>query len=407
MKGWMLVLCGTCFALSAQAALALTAETAARLAREQNPELVAARSLIEESQARTLSTGRLANPELQTEIAGGQDWEGRVSVGITQRFPLTARLRLERELSALDVELARLEVRERERQIEVATRKAFYELAAARASIAQAQRQTALAQAFAESIAQGLPQGFGSQLDADQAALAAGTLHASGGSLRSLEIAAAAQLNTLLGRSADAPISVNDSLDLPKEIPAKRPVGVRADLLLAEAAVRAGAAEVSLAKASRWEDVSVGGFVEGERFRDEPVGIEPEALVGIQFSMPLPIWQNGSGKVTEKQAAQRRQAQKLQALRFSIHNEALAAYSILATRYQSAWDLTWKLVPAAQKQVADAEAAYARAELDITTVFRTREKLVEIEATALEARKNYFVAYAEWLAALGETSTQP
>lgn len=140
MKGWMLVLCGTCFALSAQAALALTAETAARLAREQNPELVAARSLIEESQARTLSTGRLANPELQTEIAGGQDWEGRVSVGITQRFPLTARLRLERELSALDVELARLEVRERERQIEVATRKAFYELAAARASNAQAQR---------------------------------------------------------------------------------------------------------------------------------------------------------------------------------------------------------------------------------------------------------------------------
>ncbi|MEX1117364.1 MAG: TolC family protein [Terrimicrobiaceae bacterium] len=393
--------------LSAHAEISLTAEAAAKLAREKNPELVAARNLIEEAQARTFIVGRLANPELSAEIAGGQDFEGRVSVGITQRFPLTARLRLERELSAIDVEIARLEVRNRERQIEVAARSAFYELASARSSIAQARQQSALAQAFAETIAEGVPQGFGSQIDGGQAALEAETLRTAGESLRSLEADAAGQLNTLLGRSADAPIVIKDPLDLPKAMPAKRAVGVRADLLLAEAAVRSGATGVSLAKASRWDDVGVGVFIEGERFADEPEGIEPEALVGIQFSMPLPIWQNGSGKVAEKQAAQTRLAKKLEALRFSIRNEALAAHAILSARHRSAMDLTSKLVPAARKQVTDAEAAYARGEIDITTVFRTREKLVEIEANALESRKNYFVAYAEWIATLGEPSTQP
>ena len=407
MRYLLLLFLFTTVPFSVQAEILLTADTAAKLAREQNPELVAARNLIEEAQARTRITGRLANPELGTEIAGGQDFEGRVSIGITQRFPLTARLRIERELSSIDIEMARLEVQNREQQIDVAARKAFYDLASARSSIAQARTQTALAQAFAETIAKGIPQGFESQLDGDQAALEAETLRAAGESLRSLEIATAARLNTLLGRTADAPIMIKDSLDLPKAIPAKRAIGVRADLLLAEAAVRAGATEVSLAQANRWDDIGVGVFVEGERFADEPEGIQPEALIGIQFSVPLPIWQNGSGKVAEKQAAQTRQAQKLEALHFTIRNEALAAHAILAARYQSAMDLTSKLVPAAEKQVADAEAAYARGELDITTVFRTREKLVEIEATALEARKNYFVAYAEWLAALGDTSAQP
>lgn len=407
MRYWHLLLLLTVSSLSARAELSLSAEAAAKMARENNPELVAVRNRIEEARARTFITGRLTNPELQTEIAGGQDFEGRLSVGITQRFPLTARLRLERELSAIDVEIARLEVQNRERQIEVAARTAFYELASARSSIAQARQQSALAQAFAETIAKGIPQGFGSQLDGDQATLEVETLRAAGESLRSLETAAAARLNTLLGRSADAPIVIKDSLDLPKVIPAKRAMRVRADLLLAEAAVRSGATEVSLAKASRWDDIGVGVFVEGERFRDEPEGIEPVALVGIQFSVPLPIWQNGSGKVAEKQAAQVRQAQKLEALRFTIRNEVLAAHAILSARYQSAMLLTSKLVPAAQKQVTDAEAAYSRGELDITTVFRTREKLFEIEATALEARKNYFVAYAEWLATLGQTSSQP
>ncbi len=385
---------------------ALDAETAAKMARTDNPELAAARNLIAEAEARTFSTGRLSNPELGTEIAGGQDFEGRVSIGITQRFPLTGRLRFERELSALELEMARMEVNERERQIEVAARSAFYELVAARSSIALAREQTALSDSFAKSINEGVGQGFGSKLDAEQAQLAADTQRANQEALRSQEIESAARLNTLLGRPADSPLATKESLDLPKVIPASRAVGTRPDLQLAELSVRAGATDVSLAKANRWDDVGVGLFIEGERFRDEPEGIEPEALVGIQFSVPLPFWQNGSGKVAEREAARQRKSQQLAALRFAVCNEALSAHQIMAARFKSALQITAKLVPAAYEQVTASEAAYRCGELDIQSVFLARERLATIEAAAIDARKNYFLSYSQWIGVLGDPSTK-
>lgn len=385
----------------------LDAETAAKIARTENPEMAAARSLVAEAEARTRTTGRLSNPELETTVAGGQDFEGRVSMGITQRFPLTGRLKFERELSRLDVEMARLEVEERARQIEVAARSAFYELVAARASIALAKQQSALSETFAKSIDEGVTQGFGSKLDAQQARLAADTLRAAEGSLVSTEIDAASRLNGLLGRPANSPVTVKESLDLPKTIPASRPMGIRADLKLAELAVEAGTEEVSLAKATRWDDVGVGLFVEGERFRDEPEGIEPEALVGIQFSVPLPFWQNGSGKVAEREAAKTRKAQQLEALRFKVRNDALSAYQIMAARHKSAAEISAKLVPAAREQVTASEAAYRRGELDIQAVFLARERLAAIEATALEAQKNYYLSYSQWIGALGDRPSKP
>ncbi len=401
----MLLLAVTAFPAGAE--LSLTAEAAAKMAGEKNPEIMAARFLIAQSQARTRTTGRLANPELSTEIAGGQDFEGRVSIGLTQRFPLTARLRIERELSAIDVQVARLEVQNRQRQIAVSARTACYELTAARQAIALVREHAALADAFAKSIGDGVSQGFGSLLDGQQALLAADMLRSREASLRAQEITAAARLNSLLGRPADAAVTVNESLVLPREIPARRPTGIRPDLQLAEMSVRAGASDISLAKANRWDDVGVGVFVEGERFRDEPDGIEPEALVGVQFNVPLPFWQNGAGRVAEKEASLMHKTQQLDALRFAAESEVITAYQVMTSRHRAAAQMEDRLVPAARQQVTDAEGAYGRAELDITRIFAARERLAEIESAALDARKNFFLSYSEWLGTLGEPPVKP
>ncbi len=401
------LVCFALFIVPAAAGPVLTADSVADLARAQNPELQAARGFIAEAQARTRATGRMSNPELETELAGGQGFEGRVSVGVTQRFPLTARLRLERDLAGIEVEMARLEVEERERQIAVSARSAFYELAAIRSARVLARRQTKLADTFAKTIRDGVTQGFGSGFDADQAALLAETLRLAEESLRTEEIVAAAELNGLLGRQADAVLAVNELPGLPGAIPGSRPPGRRADLLLAEMALKAGATDVSLARANRWEDVGVGLFVEGERFRDEPDGIEPEALVGIQFNVPLPLWQNGAGRVAEKEARQSRRSLQLEALRFALRNEVLGARQVLSVRHRAAVQLQNELVPAAGKQVTEAEAAYGRGELEVGAVFRAVERLAEIELSALEARKKYFLAYAVWLGAMGEPNRKP
>ena len=88
----------------------LSVESAVEIAIHENKELSSARLLVNEALGRARKAGVLSNPELEMEVAGGQDFEGRVMAGITQRFPLTARLRLERQLSDLDVKMADLEV---------------------------------------------------------------------------------------------------------------------------------------------------------------------------------------------------------------------------------------------------------------------------------------------------------
>jgi len=385
----------------------LTADSAVAMAIKGNKELSAARFLVQEAEGRAHGAGKLPNPELETEVAGGQDLEGRVIAGIMQKFPLTGRLRLERQLSDLDMRMAKLEVREKEWLLTLAVRKAFYELAAAREAVAISSRQAEWADAFTKSVAEGVDTGFRSKLDLQEAMLSASNLHAKADSLRVLEIESSARLNEWLGLPADAVVILSQNLILPKSVPSPKPAGKRADLELAEMAVQTGETNISLSKATRWDDVGVGLFVEGERFRDDPTGIEPEALAGVKLTIPLPLWQNGSGRVAEKEAARQRLSTRLDSLRFAVQNQVLSTYRVMSLRFRSASHFGEKILSTANGHLRDCEAAYARGEVDLQAVFRARDRLAEVELSDLEARKSYFLAYSEWLGALGESKTNP
>ena len=393
--------------LRAEQSPTLTADSAVAMAIKGNKELSAARFLVQEAEGRADGAGKLPNPELETEVAGGQDLEGRVIAGIMQKFPLTGRLRLERQLSDFDVQMARLEVREKEWLLTLAVRKAFYELATAREAVAISSRQAEWADAFTKSVAEGVDTGFRSKLDLQEAMLSASNLHAKADSLRVLEMESSARLNEWIGLPADAVVILSQNLSLPKAVPSRKPPGTRVDLELAEMAVQPGETNISLSKAIRWDDVGVGLFVEGERFRDDPTGIEPEALAGVKLTIPLPLWQNGSGRVAEKEAARQRLSARLDSLRFAVQNQVLSTYRVMALRFQSASQFGEKVLSTANGHLRDCEAAYARGEVDLQAVFRARDRLAEGELSDLEARKAYFLAYSEWLGALGESKTNP
>ncbi len=397
----ILILFFLSYMMAAQEPIGLTAESSVAFALKGNKELVAARFLVQEAGGRARGAGRLPNPELETEVAGGRDFEGRVMAGVLQRFPLTGRLRFERELSGLDVRIAGLEVGEKEWQLAVATRKAFYEFVAAREAVAVSGRQADLAAAFTKSLAEGVETGFRSKLDLQEAKLSESSLHAKVEALRGFEMEASARLSECLGLGAESAFAVNESLTLPSSIPSARPAGKRADLELAQLLLRSGETSVSLSQATRWEDVGVGLFVEGERFRDNPTGIEPEALAGVKFQIPLPLWQNGSGKVAEKMASRDRLNARCESLRFQVQNQVLLKHRILALRFRSAAQYGDSVLSAAREHISESEAAYARGELNIQAVFRARERLVEIEFADIEARKSYFLAHADWMGALG------
>lgn len=405
---WLLVF-GLTFPLTRllNAELSLTRESAARLALTQNLELKAARLLIDEAEARGQNVGTLPNPELSTELAGGRNFDGRIEIGVTQRFPLTARLRLARTLSAFEVELARLEIAAREDRVAAEVQEAVVELIHARESIALTERQVALIGALQETLERNAREGAASALDAGQSRITVREGEVRLAALRMEEAGAAARLATLLGVSAETSFVLPSLLSLPADLPAVRPAAKRADLRLAELAVEAGEAGIALARTARWEDIGVGIFFEGERGRDESGRREREGFAGLRFSVPLPLWQKGDAQVNEKRASRDRFARELEAFQLAVRNETLAASHAMRLRHTTAHALTDDVLPAAREQLAQTEAVFARGEIDAQPLFRAREQLIALERDALEARLAFHLAHLRWLAATGNLLSTP
>ncbi len=374
----------------------LTPDRAAAIARADNPELVAARQLVAEAEGHARTTGRLANPDLSLELGAGPEAQARIEVALTQRFPLTARLALERRLSAIQIEMARLEIADRTRLIAGRARTAATELAALRENVRLTKTRTTALETFAASLATQSTQGLSSTLESSQASIAAATLAVEADSLTAIAAPFTEQLATLLGRLL--PTDFDVSLPpLPSAPPAHRTPTTRSDLRLAELAVESGDTSVSIARASRWDDIGVGVFYEGERLAAEEGGFENEAIAGVSVSIPLPLWQNGTGAVIEKTALLERRQAELAALRLAIRNEADSAHRVLVATFQTARTLDSKILPAARRQLTDTESAYQNGELDFQTLFNARTRLAEAESSALTARKAYHLAHARWL----------
>lgn len=391
----------------AEAVTLSDASDAVRMALAENRDLRAARLAVAAAEARVRGAGRLANPEVEATVAGGQDFEGRIELGLSQRFPLTARLRLEKELSQLDLEAARWEVAETEWRVSRDVRRAFLELAGAQAVQALRVAQIGLSRDFSDALGRRVAEGFASSLEADEAGLELGELEAAGAEARALEAAAAGELALLIGRPAGEPLGVRDTLDLPSSVPTARKPDNRPDVRLAEIAIEAAETDLGLARAMRWEDVGVGLFVEGERFRDEPEGIETEGLIGMRLSVPLPVWQNGHAAVAERQALKTRRLEMLEALRLAAVHQTTAAWNRMQARFAAARQLQNVVLPKARRLLADTQSAYDRGETDADAVFRLRQRLIILETAALAARRDFHLARADWLHAVGPAKPTP
>ncbi len=377
----------------------LTSESATRLALEKNPELAAARELIAEAEARSSGLGRLPNPELETEVALGRQGRGRIEIGLSQTFPRASRLRLERRVAAESILLARREVALAELALTARTRLAVLELAAAQAELELVEKQASLARDLARAQAAQVSTGQLSALDSAQTELMAREAELAVALPRAAQAAAAIQLATVLGREPDATLTVAVDLSLPPDNAAVPPPGLCADVSLAEAQLSAADAEIALARSQGREDYKLGVFVEGEQDRDDFGGREQEAMLGMRFSMPLPVRSVAGPLVAEKQAARRRVALEREARVRAAVNEVAANAAEVRARHVAARALAAELLPAARAHLAATEAAYGRGEIDSAPVFRARERLAEIERSDLTARLAYHRAAVRRLSA--------
>ncbi|MEM7603044.1 MAG: TolC family protein, partial [Verrucomicrobiota bacterium] len=151
----------------------LSRDEVIRLAYQNNRELAIASLEIRRAATRLKWAGRLENPELDISRIGdgfGNDDDESISeVGFTQQFPITARLRHEKNLRRYQVILAEAEIAEQRRELAGRVDLALVELTATREHISVSRDLVRLNREIVDFLKQQAKEGLASSLDVMQA----------------------------------------------------------------------------------------------------------------------------------------------------------------------------------------------------------------------------------------------
>jgi urea transport system permease protein len=297
-----------------------------------NPSIQAAYHTIDQARGRLLQAGLWPNPELalgfRTDRFFGGEGLDRVSAGLMQRVPWSGRLGRAQALSRVEVAMALTDVRNEERKLIFEVQKAFIEAQAASEKTSalqklmvsldslirlnEARRQAGGVTAIAVNISRVEKEGLRQRLIAHEAD----------------EAAALARLKGLLGMQPTAKFAIGGSLATTigklRDSTSSRML-YRPDLVRASLGADAAAAEIALARAETWEDITVGVEYEFEKMANGEMGIMDVNFLGFRANIPLPAWNRNQGRIAEQTASQSRARQELIAAKITIEAEIEAA----------------------------------------------------------------------------------
>lgn len=388
---------------TAAEALVISLQSIPDRINKQNPDLAAARYRIAEAQGRLNQAGLRSNPEL--EIEWGQNAafeEGEFTIGISQKFPLTNRLSLEKAVSLSALNGAKAEVRDVERRLVAESKQILIRTLAIRRQKQLLLKQAEVAKQLADYIGKAAEKGEGSVLDAGQAKLEAAQF---ANQLRQLDAEAAAisgTLKPLLGMSVSEPLVITGNLP---EIPAPSrslDTGKRPDLQAAKLAIQEASEQAALERTKCREDIelSLSGGV--ERSEDAPEGFETEAILKLGITIPLPLWNKNEGAIQEADARKIRREKEAAALASDIRHEAATAHAEMIEWAKLAQEISGTLLPLARKQAELADQAYREGQGDLQATLRTREQLLELASSRLNALRDFHLAKTRYEAALAQ-----
>ena len=368
--------------------------------RKYNPKLAAARFRIDEAIGLAKQSGRLSNPSLDTGISNNpRTNEGSLEIGFTQKFPLTRRLGIEKEISGTEIQAAEAEVKNVERLLIAEARKEFVMAVAIRDRKNLLKQQQDLATELANFIATKSKQGEISPLDAAQAKLASFKLTSQERQLITEETAILGKLRPLLGIAPEASITLSG---YPSILPVSNDTTLqRPDLTSAKLQVRAAESGIKLEQANRREDIELSLFAAGERNEDAPNGMANESIFGFKASIPLPFWNDNQGHIDAATARRNRKHQEVKTLANQIEHEAQTALTEIRQWTALLGELNEKLLPLAKEQSDLLEKAYQEGQADLQSVLNSRHQILELLSTQIDATRELHLANIRHQAARG------
>ena len=387
--------------LLAEPALVVTFASLPERIRAQNPDLAAARIRIREARARADQSGRRSNPELQVSVEHNRDYnEGRVELGLSQRFPVTDRLRREKSLTQAQVAIAENEVRVAEFDLISQARMALIEVLTIRERRGLLEQQTKVTNELAESIGQAAAKGEASPLDAGQARIETLRVVTESRQLDAKETLALAPLKILLGMNPSQKLAVGCKLP-PVTLVTGGATIRRPDLETARLEIESAAQEIGIEETKRYDDIEAGIMVALDRTEDRPYGRETEGMFGFQMKIPLPFWNKNEGGIAEAAARHERKTLEHRALKRTISLQAASTSDEMREWAALIEEISNKLLPVAEEQSTTTETAWRNGQTTLQSVLKAREQRLQLAVSRIDAIREFHLASARHQAATG------
>jgi outer membrane protein TolC len=376
--------------------------------RRESPRAEAARALTRAAQARVPSAKLPPDPELQFGFMNytlpglkPMDVLGMTQLQLMQMVPVAGKLGLSGRVAAAQASAQAERASDVEWEARSGAAMAFYELYQTDRGLAVARETLGLLQDIRRVAEAMYRVGEGRQADVLRAQVEIARMAEDTLRMTTMRTAAAARLNALLDRAADAPVTSPVLPEFPDSV-----VPLDSLVTLAEAGramVRAGEREVDAAEAQAklagreiWPDLTV-----GVQYAQRPGEMGTEHMGSLMAGASLPIFARSRQlRMREEAAAMRQMAvADLAAMRAETRGRVAEAYANLVRARNLAALYRTTVIPQAEAAVASALAAYRVGSVDFMTLLDDRMAVNKYrqDLFALEAEQGTAWANLEML----------
>jgi cobalt-zinc-cadmium efflux system outer membrane protein len=383
-------------------------DAAIQRALAQNRELAASALGAEAARGRVEQAGLRPNPALeagaQTDLLTGNNGARKFDLGVTQAIPLGNRLREAQAVARVGIGTASALLDDRRRLLVGDVTRLYVELLGLDREIALRDRLIKANARFLDLARSRAKLGESSVVDVNAAALEQAKLEQERARLLTERTSRLQNLKLLLGAAPDEEIVTSGDLGgltsaLKINADGDKPTWNRPDLRAAALAIEQIEAEQRFARVEARGDLTVGatyGF-------DRGAGGDTDHLLGVKFSIPLPVRNRNQGRLRELRAELTRAQREADALDLKAVS-AVAAARIKAEQTRNiVEDYRAVVLPLGEESERALVDAYQQGQVPLFQVIQSQQQRLALESGAITADTAYAIALTELQTATGRS----
>lgn len=408
MKAFLIILFVTVLTgISAQAQepiKILTIDEAVDIALKENRGLTAARIQVEEARGRSKQAGLYPNPEIESSFGFdtifANDGERNFTAGINQPIPLSGRIGAQREVANVNVNLTLSDIANSERLLVQKVRRTFIDLLAIEEQLKLQETLINLNSELLNGIEAGIKEGLASQQDLNAIAIALQQARQEKEVSIALKKSKIYEINNLLGKPPGFNFTPQGKLEYESlkdlnNCNTDTAFSQRPDLRFAGLDIERAKADLRLAKALRFDDITAGIFYENDRLvLDSSSGeiTDNDQLIGFKLTIPLPVFDRKQGLIAEAQSRENRAEENFSALKLSISQEVSDALNRVTTLSELLETYQTGILRIAEDNVKLVEDGFKQGLVGIADVIQSRQQFATLTSSYINSVRDYQIA---------------